>query len=171
MATLPKIIYDSTKVSTIMYNGQEVFNIVEQLTDDKVRHIYHKHRGNPSHQGGCYTQKKTKTESKTVTHNWQRTGYIRTDNFEGEVVVGEGTSHIISEIYSVKDEHEHTGEMSWCSMATGARAGMEHTWEFKSDIYGNASGKSESAPEKFETSKTTSVTVTYYDLGCGFEQS
>jgi len=169
LAALPKIIYGSIKVGTVMYDGQEVFHIIEQLPDNEVRHIYHKHQGDPEHNGGCYTIEKNKTETRTVTHAWSIIGLVRTENFEGEVVAGEGTSHIISEIYSVRDEHGHTGEMSWCMMATGARAAMEHSWEFTSDAYGNASGKSDPAPREFETSKTSPVKVTYYDLGCGFD--
>lgn len=171
MSTLPKIIYGGTRVGTVIYNGTEIFHIVEQSANGENIPIYHKHRGDQNHYGGCHTKSRTETETKTVKHNWNRTGRIRTDNFDGEVVPGEGSSHIITEIYSVTDEHGHTGELSWCSLATGARASMEHKWEFKSETYGNADGKSaQGAPLNFQTAKSQTVKVTYYDLNCGFDE-
>ena len=59
MAALPKMIYGSTQIGTVIYNGKEVFNIVEQQSDGSSMTIYHKHTGNRNTGGGCYTKKVT----------------------------------------------------------------------------------------------------------------
>ncbi len=169
MAALPKIIYNGIRVQNLCYNGQEIFNLT---VDGQVR--YHKHRGNSSTYGGCYTVEKTKTESIDETHHWRVTGRGETVNWSGEIVQGEGETHYIMTTYPVEDEHGHQAEITWCSHADGARETMKHSWEFMNNgEYGNAGGKLTEEPLgfTFTTAKTTVVTTTYYDLGCGFSES
>lgn len=126
---------------------------------------YHTHKGNESVYGGCHTIQKTKTMN--VTHNWHVTGRGDTINRTEEIVQGEGVTHYIKTKYPIVDEHGHTGEIEWCSFATGARSSMQTGWEFVGDTYGYANGRLENEPLNFTFSTGKAETVTYYDLGCG----
>jgi len=131
---------------------------------------YHSHIGNESVYGGCYTIEQTKTMN--VGHSWHVTGRGDTINWSGEIVEGEGETQYISTTYPVQDEHGHTGEITWCSHASGARADMKNGWSFQNGYeYGDAGGKLAEEPLNFNFTTSKDTSVTYYDLGCGLTTS
>lgn len=188
MAALPKMIYDGTRVGAVMYNGQEVFNIVERSDNGSIKHIYHKHQGDRDHKGGCYTVEKQETVS--VSHIWTLGEKIDAEcgDHIGSEVEGEDNSTYSYWTYRITDQHGHTAKVGyvWHSSSGRELCGqwvMKGMTDYANNAqYGQIEGYNAGCPKHgtdntgpwngaktYTTTKSTKKT--YYDLSCGFDQN
>ncbi len=186
MSALPKMIYGGTRVGTVIYNGKEVLNIIEQVAAGNNRTIYHKHIGNPDIKGGCYTEERKETIS--VSHIWTLGEVIDNESGDhtGSQTADEDNSTYSYTTYRIADQHGHTAKVTYVYASSEGRklcgqwvmkgmsdyADNTHDDQIEGSSIPLCHGTNNIGPWGGSKTYTTtkSFQKTYYDLGCGFNK-